>query len=324
MASASSRWLRWFIRRSKIMVGGKGSANIREVRAATAALVRLAPRPRGVAVRTVSAGGVPGEWLVPKGAPGDRALLYIHGGGFVFCSTDTHRLLAAQIARAAATPALSINYRLAPENPFPAGLEDCWTAYHWLIRRGIAPERIAVAGDSAGGNLALALLLALKAAGDPLPGAAAALSPVTDLTFSGKTIRTKSAVDPVFPGLSALPVARGILRDYVRDNDPRNPLLSPLFGDLHGLPPLLLHAGADEVLLDDSVRMVQRVRATGGSATLVTWEQMWHVFQSWPFLPEARRSTRQIGEFVDRVLGGLPPAGAGSGFRRPMPSPVIG
>jgi monoterpene epsilon-lactone hydrolase len=297
MASLQNRIVRFFIRRLNFM--NRTDLSLPEIRRMTESAARLLRAPRGVAVQPAALGTVPGEWIVPRGAPADRALLYIHGGGFIFCSLATHRALVARLALAAGTRAFSVDYRPAPEHPFPAAPDDCREAYRGLLRAGIEPRRIVVAGDSAGGNLALALMLALREAGEELPAAAVCLSPVTDLTFSGESYRAKAGVDPVFPGGNSRSLAEGIRTGYVASEDPRNPLISPLFADWSGMPPVLLQVGEDEILFDDSVRPAERVRAAGGRAECAVWDGMWRVFQAFaPFVPEADRSIAQIGEFI--------------------------
>jgi acetyl esterase/lipase len=297
MPSLQSHLLRFVLRRVTFL--GRSEDSIQDLRRRVDSSARLLRTPRGVAVQRVQAGSVPAEWLIPRGAPADRVLLYLHGGAFVFCSLETHRALVSRLALASGSRALAVDYRLAPEHPFPAALEDCLAAYRWLLQSGIAPRRVVVAGDSAGGNLALVLLLALRAAGDPLPAAAVGLSPVTDLTGAPESRRTKAGVDPILGTGTHLPVS-----SYVGEQDPRQPLLSPLYADLRGLPPILLHVGTDEILLDDSTRFAERARAAGVDARLVVWPQMWHVFHVFaPFLPEARKAIAQVGEFVREMQG---------------------
>jgi acetyl esterase/lipase len=297
MPSLQSRLLRIIIRRMNFL--NQGDVSIPEMRRRMDGSARFLRPPRAVAVEKISAGNVRAEWVIPPGAPADRALLYFHGGGFLFGSLATHRALVARLASAAGTRALSVDYRLAPEHPFPAAPDDCLAAYRFLVRSGISPQRIVVAGDSAGGNLALVLLLALRPAGDPLPAAAICLSPATDLAWTGESFQTKAAVDPVFPQGASSPLSARIETGYIGSEDPRNPLISPLYGDWHGMPPILLQVGEDEILLDDSRRLANRVRAAGGQATIVVWPHMWHVFQVFaPFLPEANQSIQQIGEFI--------------------------
>ncbi len=247
------------------------------------------------------AGSVPAEWVIPRGAPPGTALLYIHGGAWFMGSPRSHRGLVSYITSEAGVRALSIDYRLAPEYPFPAGLEDCVTAYTWLLDRGFTAEKLVVAGDSAGGNLALALLVALRDAGGPLPAAAVALSPATDLAGTGESYTTRAHLDPILANLGPSTV----IPDYIADHDPREPLISPLYADLHSLPPLLIHVGDHEVLLDDSVRFGERARLAGVEAQVVVWPEMFHVFQIFvPFLPEARRAVREIGLFIRSRVGG--------------------
>ncbi|MGB7538860.1 MAG: alpha/beta hydrolase [Anaerolineales bacterium] len=297
MPSFRSRTVRFAIRNSNFMNGKSGT--IAEQRGMTDVAARLLRTPGGVAIQKARAGTVPGEWIVPKDSPADRALLYMHGGGFIFGSLATHRALIARLADSAGIRAFSVEYRLAPEHPFPAALDDSLEAYRGLVQDGITPDKIIVAGDSAGGNLALALILSLKKAGDALPAAAVCISPVTDMLWTGSSMRTKAGVDPIFPEGGSSPMGTSIHADYIRSADPRDPLISPLYGDMRGMPPVLLHVGEDEVLLDDSARLAERVRAAGGHAELVVWSGMWHVFQVFaPFVPEAAQSIRQMGEFI--------------------------
>ena len=254
-----------------------------------------APSPRGVAIRPVDAGGVPAERVIPRGAPTDRCVLYLHGGAWCLGSPRTHRRLVADLASGAGVRAVSVDYRLAPEHPYPAGLDDSVAAYRWLLERRVDPSRIVVAGDSAGGNLAAALLLRLRDEGIPLPAGAVLLSPATDLALTGPSHVTRKEVDPFFAKVG--PVR--FVEDYVGSHDVRAPCISPLYADLGGLPPMLIHVGDHEVLLDDSVRFAERATAAGVDARLVVWPGMFHVFQTFaPFLPEARRADREIGDFI--------------------------
>jgi acetyl esterase/lipase len=215
-------------------------------------------------------------------------------------SPRTHRGLVADLARGARVRALSVDYRLAPEHPYPAGLDDCVAAYGWLLERRVDPSRIVVAGDSAGGNLALALLLRLRDAGIPLPAGAVLLSAATDLALTGDSHMTRKAVDPYFANVGP----NALIEEYVGVHDVREPYISPLYADLRGLPPLLIHVGDHEVLLDDSVRLGERAVAAGVDARTVVWPGMMHVFQMFaPFLPEARRANREIAEFVRDLIG---------------------
>ncbi len=255
---------------------------------------------KDIKVAPVIAGTVPAEWSYPKNAQVDATILYIHGGAWYMCSPRTHRGIVSHIVQASGVRALSIDYRLAPENPFPAALEDCISAYEWLMAQGIPANRIIVAGDSAGGNLTLALLVALREAGKPSPAAAVGLSPATDLTGSGESYLTRKSLDPILSNLGSTTITK----DYTGNHDLRDPYLSPLFADLHGLPPILIHVGDHEVLLDDSTRFGDEASAAGVDAQVKVWPEMFHVFQLFvPWMPEARQAIGEIGEFIRARIG---------------------
>ena len=298
MASLQAALLDRYVRRLHLF--GEDGADVATLRRR---IERVAPPVlpwSGVRVSPVEAGGVPGEWAVPNGAGADRVLLYLHGGGWIMGSPRTHRSLVAGLARGAGVRALSLDYRLAPEHPFPAALDDCVAAYDWLLASGFEPGRIVIAGDSAGGNLALAVLLRLRDAGTPLPAAAVLLSPATDLGLAGASHTTRRALDPYL----ARADLEAIVAAYAGTRDRAEPYLSPLFADLHGLPPMLIHVGDHEVLLDDAVRLGERALAAGVEARTVVWPGMMHVFQNLaPFVPEARRANREIAAFVRSRVG---------------------
>lgn len=211
-------------------------------------------------------------------------------------SARSFRSLASYLAHASGVRALSINYRLAPEHPFPQGLEDCIASYEWLLEQGYSASKIVVVGDSSGANLALAMLLALKDKHLPLPAGAVAISPATDLALTGETIRTHARRDPI---LSTIRSPQLII-DYITDHDPRDPLISPLYGDLRGLPPLLIHVGDRESLLDDAVRFGRRAKEAGVDVELVVWPQMFHIFHLFvEVLPEARQAVAQVARFIN-------------------------
>ena len=276
------------------------SMTIAERRAQYDRAERVFPTPPDVAIEAVTAPARPAEWLRPPGARTDAAVLYLHGGGYVIGSPRSHRHLAAAIARAAGTAALLVDYRLAPEHPFPAALDDAVAAYQWLLGRGLAPGRVVVAGDSAGGGLTVATLLALRDRGLPRPAGGVCISPWVDLTCSGATYATKAAVDPIVTRESVAMMAQA----YAGADDPKAPLLSPLYADLRGLPPLLVQVGSDEVLLDDALGLGERARAAGVDVTIEEWPAMihvWHWFQ--PMLDEAERAVGVIGNFVRTRLG---------------------
>jgi epsilon-lactone hydrolase len=263
-------------------------------------LTRLVPKPpRGTTTIAIDAGGVPADRISTPVSLPHRHVLYLHGGAYVLGSPAIYRDFTWRIARAARARLLCIDYRLAPEHPFPAALEDAVRAYRWLLEDGADPRHIAVMGDSAGGGLTLATLLKLRDDGVPLPAAAVVLSPWTDLALTGETLRTKAAVEPMIsdPGL---PIAA---KGYLAGADPRDPYASPLYGDPAGLPPTLILVGTDEVLLDDSLRMAERMRTAGCEVEAEVWPGMFHV---WPMmarvLPEARAGIARVGAFLDGKL----------------------
>lgn len=256
--------------------------------------------PSGVVVEPVRVGALPAEWLRPAGARADATVLYLHGGGYAIGSAKSHRHLAAAIAKAAGTPALLVDYRRAPEHPFPAAVEDAVASYRWLLGTGHPSRRIVVAGDSAGGGLTVATLVALRDAGTALPAAGVCISPWVDLTCGGASYQTKAASDP-------LVTREGVARMaawYLAGADPKTPLASPLHADLRGLPPLLVHVGSEEVLLDDARQLATQAGAAGVEATLAVWPEMvhvWHWFLG--MLDEAQAAVDDIGAFVGAKVG---------------------
>jgi monoterpene epsilon-lactone hydrolase len=254
--------------------------------------------PRGVTARALTAGGVPAECIEPEDAVEGRVILYLHGGGYVLCSLDTHRGLAGRIARSSQARLLNVDYRLAPEHPFPAGLEDAVSAYKYLLKKGFEPNKIAIGGDSAGGGLTIATALTLRERSIPLPGALFLISPWTDLTFSGKSVRTRAKRDPVLSYNDDW-----MLSAYSGKHPLTDPLISPVFANLDGLPPILIQVGTEEILYDDSTRLRENALKAGVYAKLEVWPQMWHVFQaSAPYIPEAQQAIDKIGKFIGKHL----------------------
>jgi monoterpene epsilon-lactone hydrolase len=257
--------------------------------------------PRGTEVIEVDAGGVAGEWVRCGEVDSDRRLLYLHGGAYVAGSRVSHRALGARISRAAGIAVLLVDYRLAPEHPHPAALDDALAAFDFLGDHGPngggrARYRF-VAGDSAGGGLALAMMLSLRESGKSLPDAAVAISPWTDLAMTGASFTSRAAVDPMITASFMHPCAAL----YLGDADAQHPLVSPLYAELDGLPPLLLHVGDEEVLLDDTTRLAERARAAGVDVSVEVFPEMFHVFHSFAgFLPEGREAIAKIGEFLQR------------------------
>lgn len=252
------------------------------------------PLPRGVREERVDAGGVPATIFHREGAS-DRWLVYLHGGGYSIGSVDTHRDLILRLARAADAHAFAIDYRLAPEHPFPAALDDATLAWRWLLARGVDPRRAVMAGDSAGGGLTVATLVALRDAGQPLPAGAVLISPWADLSLRGASIDLHARYDYLH---------RPVLETYVRryaPRDPRHPLVSPVYADLRGLPPLVIQAGAAEALLDDAVDLAERAERHGVPTTLHVFPEMIHVFHVIPSLAETREAVGEIASFMKNV-----------------------
>lgn len=255
----------------------------------------LPPHPTAK-VNPIKADGVPAELISCPGGNPQLVILYLHGGGFVVGSLTTHRRIACDLAEASGASVLTISYRLAPEHPYPAALEDTLTTYRWLVNtRGFHPERVAIAGDSAGGNLALAALLSLRDAGETLPSSALLISPYCDLTRISQTIATHADIDPmVSPQLLDT-----VTPWYAPDGDLRHPLLSPLFADLSGLPPLLIHVGASEVLLDDALKLARKAGLANVAVELKVWQNMIHCFHLFaPMLEEGRGALEEAGSFL--------------------------
>jgi monoterpene epsilon-lactone hydrolase len=240
----------------------------------------------------VFADGVPCEWVIPPNSRTDQVLLYLHGGGFVFGLTPPHLQMGAYLARKMGMRILMVDYRLAPDYPFPAALDDCVTAYRWLLKQGIPARNIVVAGDSAGGNLTITMLMKLRDSGSSLPAGAACLSPVTDLT--SKERLHKGFKDPLLPSKSV----KFYTRSYVGHSDAHDPLISPVFGNLRGLPPLLVYAGEDEILRDDAVRFASLAKSVGVDVRLEIYPRMWHVWQLYLSLPQAVQSLDDIAQFL--------------------------
>jgi monoterpene epsilon-lactone hydrolase len=252
------------------------------------------------AVEAVVAGGVPGQWVTAPGADRDKVLLYFHGGGFQVGSSRSHLELMANISSAAGCRVLGLDYRLAPEHRFPAALRDACAAYEWLRMQGMDAADIAIGGDSAGGGLALSTLLAQRAAGQSLPAAVVLMSPWTDLTAAGESYASRAASDPIHQRPMVLAMARNYLGEH---GDPRDPLASPLFADLHELPPMLIQVGDRETVLSDSTLLAGKARVTGVHVELEVWKEMIHVFQQFPReLDEARDALRSIGTFLRTQL----------------------
>jgi len=256
---------------------------------------RLQVLPKGARFVQQEAAGIACEWMEMPRVARDRVLLLLHGGGYNAGSPRTHRRLAANLSRATHRRVLTPDYRLAPEHPFPAGVKDALAVYGWLLSQGVAEDNIVVGGDSAGGGLALSMLLALRDAGAKMPRAAVLMAPWTDLTASSPSYRNNRKYDPL--------VSQDELREaglwYAGERDPADPMLSPLFADLDGLPPMLIHAAADEVMADDSRLFAERARAAGVDVSCTLYDGLWHAFHAWGTeIPESRQAIDEIGDYL--------------------------
>jgi epsilon-lactone hydrolase len=263
-------------------------------------LGRLVSRPpRGTETVTVDAGGVKAERIATPASRHDRYILYLHGGGYVGGSPGLYRDLTWRLAALGRARVLCIDYRLAPEHPFPAALDDTVAAYRWLLAQGIDPCRMAVMGDSAGGGLVFAALLRLRDEGVALPAAAVVVSPWTDLALTGESFRLNAAIDPLMP----VELAPRVVALYLAGADPRDPYASPLYGDPAGLPPTLILVGGDDALRDDGVRMADKMRAAGCRVEIEVWPHMWHVWHMlMRVMPEAKAAIARIADFMQDKL----------------------
>ena len=292
MANAQLTAIRTMLAENPIV---KPGASLADMRKGLDAMGDASPRLADVSASVVDAGGVNAEWITPAGSDSQRVLLYLHGGGYLLGSVSSHRAMLERLAKAVGSRVLALNYRLAPEAPFPAPVEDACAAYRWLLKQGIAAKKIAIAGDSAGGGLTLATLLALRDAGDPMPGCAVPISPWTDMEGMGASMETRASVDPMVQKGPLLEMAGA----YLQGADSKNPLASPLYGNFKGLPPLLIQVGDAETLLDDTTRIESKLKAAGVDVTVEIWPEMihvWHLFA--PMLDKGQEAIDRIGAFV--------------------------
>lgn len=310
MASWQSRALKLGFRLQALSESFSEGVNVSRGRTEMELLAKRAPRPVNAHCSRCEIAGLRCEWIAPTVPLPSRTLLYIHGGGYFFGSINTHRALAADMANAVQAHTLIFEYRLAPEHRYPAALEDTLTVYRHLLHSGIDPAQLIVAGDSAGGGLTLALMVALREAGDPLPALAVCFSPWTDLAGTGESMVTRAKADPWFDPRQMPHAARL----YLGDRDPTTlPLASPLYADLRGLPPLLIQVGMDEILLSDSTRLAEKAQAAGVDVTLQIWPQMMHVWQAFArFVPEGRDALDHVATFAQTHLS--PPRLAADGL----------
>ena len=280
-------------------------AHIVEVRNRLNRMSRFLKPAFRVSVEATTVNGLYAEWLRPKVAPDDKVLLYLHGGAYLIGSCGTHRQLVSHIARAAGINTLLPEYRLAPEHPFPAAVEDAVGVYRSLLADGFKPGDIFIAGDSAGGGLAVATLLSLRHSAVPIPAAAVLLSPFLDVTASGESATTRADQDPWFDARDLVVVAENYCTDA---GDWKNPLVSPVFANVAGLPPTFIQVGDDEILLSDATRFAALMQEAGLEVELEVWPEMWHVFQLLVGkMPESRNAIRKIGAYLrERMKSGEP------------------
>lgn len=283
----------------EILAARPRASEIVQMRADADARGKAFGLPSDVTVQPVSANGVKAEWTSTPDADPDNVILYLHGGGYVICSLDSHRHLVAEVGRASGARTLAIDYRLAPEHPFPAPVEDTVAAYRFLLEGGFKPERIALAGDSAGGGLVVAALLAIREAGLPLPACGWCISPWVDMEALGESFTDRAAADPTVQRATIQMMAQW----YLGGADPRHPHAAPLYGDLRGLPPLLIQVGASETLLDDSMALARRAGAADVTVDMQIWPEMihiWHIY--FPMLTAGRRAIESGGFFVRNTI----------------------
>jgi acetyl esterase/lipase len=272
---------------------------VEEMRSSIEELLGVVPLPSGTVCEPVDVDGVPGEWVTAPGANPDNVVLYLHGGGYAIGSIATHRGLAANISKAAGVRVLVIDYRLAPEHPHPAAVDDAVTAWQWLLKQGVDPARMVISGDSAGGGLTFATLIALRDAGEPLPACAVPISPWTEMEALSDSHTSRAEADPMV-GSDGLK----IMADwYLNGQDARTPLAAPLHADLQGLPPIFVQVGDAEVLLDDATRIVEKAKAAGVDATCEVIPEGIHVLHAFaPLVPEANDAIDRLAAFVRQHL----------------------
>jgi acetyl esterase/lipase len=286
---------RFFLRSAGLL--GKSALSLEKKRHYAISFPKVLRPLRGTTVAAIMIGSIKARWIIPANAERERVILYLHGGGWFFGWAFLYDAFVSRLSGYSGAQALAVDYSLAPEHPFPVALNECVEAYRFLLDRGTAPDKIIVCGDSAGANMTLTMMLVLKSKGLALPAAGVCISPPTDLTTSGESFALNAEKDV----LLSQSFARFAHEAYLAGHDPADPLVSPMFADLSGLPPLLIHAGGDEILLSNAKRFANKATASGVDVTFRVYPKMWHVFQIFtPYLPEARRAVAEIGRFVLR------------------------
>jgi len=295
MASIQNVFIRLFL---KVVVKKKKMevVSIRSIRKSLDKLTSLSRLPKGVKYEEINCDGVSAEWTIPDNLQNKGVVIYLHGGGYVSGSIKTHQALVGAIARASKTKCLSVEYGLAPENPFPVGLDNAVTVYNWLLKQGYDNKKIVIAGDSAGGGLTVATLLKLRDEKAPQPAAGVCLSPWLDLECTGNSATTLADKDPMVTA----PVLKRFGLLYTTRQNLRHPYTSPLYADLTGLPPLFIQVSDSEVLYDDTTRFEQKAKAAGVTIEVEVWKKMVHVWQAYiPMLPEALKAIKKLGVYID-------------------------
>jgi acetyl esterase/lipase len=306
--SLRSRFWRFFLRR--MFKDKRMSIEENRIYSLNAAR-RMNSIPNGVEMKCFDMDGIPSAWIVPAAEDGggsrnavgdgggrrkDKVILHLHGGGYVLGSIEGHQMLGILMAQTLKMKVLLLEYRLAPENPFPAAVDDALKVYRWLLAQGYQAKDIVVSGDSAGGGLSLAMVLSLRDAGEPLPAAVVCLSPWVDLTFKGKSYITKEQVEPILRE----DVLRMWAEAYCGAENASHPLISPIYGNFRGFPPLLIQVGADEILLDDSIMLAEKAKADGVEVMLKVWNGLWHVWQALGgLIPESKAAFEEMARFVN-------------------------
>ena len=299
MASPQAEQLKQSLREFRDLNQSNPDATLAEMRANAVGFGDLTGEPDGVRHESVDAGGVPAQWIIPDGAVEDRVLQYVHGGGYVLMSAETHRKLVSHLAKAIGCRALNVDYRLAPEHPHPAAVEDSLSAYRWLLEQGIEPQHIAIAGDSAGGGLCIATALKIRDENLAMPAAIVPISPWTDMEGTGESMKTRTEVDLIVTPEGIQQLAS----TFLGGADPQNPYAAPHHADPIGLPPTYIQVGDEEVLLDDSVRFADKARQAGVDITIDVFPEMQHVFQiAAGNLPEADEAIAKIGVWLKTKL----------------------
>ena len=275
-------------------------ASVEQIRAAMDAMGEGFPKAKDVSLMEAEAADVPAAWFEAPGVDQNRVLVYLHGGGYLSGSLLSHGGLMGELSRTSGARVLGLSYRLAPEHPFPAALEDTVAAYRWLLGQGTLASSMAIVGDSAGGALAVAALVSLRDAGDALPGCAVSISPWADMEGKGESLTARAARDPMVAPESIPQLAEA----YLQGQDPQSPLASPIHADLRGLPPLLVQVGTEEILYDDAVRLADKARRDGVDVTFEPWDEMlhvWHLFT--PMLRKGQEGIDRVGGFVRKHTG---------------------